>query len=89
MVNKKQTIKGEIIEIKEILNELKIDFKYVRSLVEKHDTALYGKDGTNGICRYIEKFKNHMESHWKILTAIIGVCGVVFGLVNILLRYIK
>ena len=82
----KQSIKDEIIEIKEILNELKIDFKYVRELVDKHDTALYGKDGTNGISSYIEKIKNHIDGHWKILTAIVGICGVVFGFINILIR---
>ena len=86
MDKKKQTIKDEIIEIKEILNELKIDFKYIRSLVDKHDTALYGKDGTNGICSYIEKLKNHIEGHWKILTLIIGICSIVFGFINILMR---
>ena len=79
-------IKDEIIEIKEILNELKIDFKYVRDLVEKHDTALYGKDGTNGISSYIEKLKNHIDGHWKFLTVIVSICGIIFGAMGIFLR---
>jgi hypothetical protein len=86
MDNKKQTIKDEIIQIKEILNELKIDFKYIRSLVDKHDKALYSEDGTNGICRDVDivktKLEEHLQTHWKAATILLTIFSLIFSVIN-------
>ena len=82
-----KTIREEICQIKELLSELKVEIKYNRTISEKTQEML---NGENGLCIKVDRVKtkldSHLQSHWKILTAIIGIFGVVFGFIELFAR---